>query len=214
VEDGSGSDNANIVQYTCDDDAWRQSWELVDLGNGYLQIKNRNSGKCMRASDGSLVQYTCDDSYWTEMFTREEAGSSYYLLKNRDAGTCLRVENSASADGTNIVLDDCDADYWSQQFAFSSLKSTQAIPGNLASEITDVLEIWPTLVGSYLNITLGNGHEKGTTINIYSSTGKLILRQKLTGESNTLNVEALPSGIYLLKTSAFGVQKTKKFMKK
>jgi pectate lyase len=116
VKDSSNADNADIIQESCNSSSASQQFTIDDLGNGYFHIRNSASGKCLRASGSNVVQYTCYNNYWTEMFAREYVNDGHYIYRNRHSNSCLRVQNSSGSNGASIVLDSCNANFWSQQF--------------------------------------------------------------------------------------------------
>src|SRR5262249_13201745 len=72
VAGGSPYPNAAVVQWPCYGGA-DQYWTMVDVGNGYFQLINYNSGMCLGVSNRSVsagpktVQWPCSgpgDQYW------------------------------------------------------------------------------------------------------------------------------------------------------
>ena len=59
--------------------------------------------------------------------------------------------------------------------------------------------IYPNPAKNELNIRYGNGVVNGDDINIYSSSGQLILRSKISSETERLDIAQLPAGVYLIK---------------
>lgn len=216
IQDGSTSDNANILQQDCNGTYWRQQWLLNDLGNGYFQIKSRHSGKCMRASGDNIVQYTCYDDYWTEMFTREATSDGYFIYRNRDTNKCLRVQNSATGSGVSIVLDDCNSSFTSQQFERVRLAGTASASVAAASIATDELaldhlSVYPTIVTNELNVNLAENISE-VELQVLNSTG-IVMTMPLNG-SNTLDLSGLQPGLYIVKVITGDQSGTYKIIKK
>ena len=195
----SQSDGADIIQWTSNG-GYNQQWEMLDAGSGYVFLKVRHSGKCMRGLNGNVIQYTCNSGYWSEMFERIDAGSGYYILKNRHTQTCLRVENSSGSDGASIILDNCNTGYWSQQFSFSSAKSTDESIG-LIDPISDVT-VYPNPANDYLNVVLPSDMQEGVSIRIVNNIGQMVIDQtQLNGPVNTIDISSLNAGMYIVQIS-------------
>ncbi|MEU8006827.1 RICIN domain-containing protein [Catellatospora sp. NPDC049111] len=92
----------------CEDNVFAdQYWEFVPLGNGYHQIRNRNSDKCLRMPNNSLntnaTQYTCSTADtssipWSQQWEAIEEGDwGDIMLKNRSSGKCLISQSGTTA---------------------------------------------------------------------------------------------------------------------
>ncbi|MBN1184576.1 MAG: RICIN domain-containing protein [Bacteroidales bacterium] len=216
VEGKSTSDNANIIQWSCNGGT-NQQWSIEDAGNGYIYIKAVHSGKCMRAVNGNIVQYTCNTGWWSEMFSRVDAGSGYYLIKNRSTGTCLRVKDGSTSDGASIVLYDCNSNYWSEMFSFTSVKNASVnIDENLIIEKKNILSIYPNPVIKSLYVYLPENYRENISIAIYNSNGGQIFM-----ESNIINaidykidVSTLNPGIYIITVFNGSERMSQKFSKR
>lgn len=202
VSSKSTSDNADIIQYTCNGGT-NQQWSLQDAGSGYYRFVARHSGKCMRGLNGNVIQYTCNDGWWSEMFERIDAGSGYYILRNRSTETCLRVENSSGSDGASIILATCNTDYWSQQFSFSELKSADEVTETIETiEPISEITIYPNPANNYLNVALADRIQETISIRIVNSLGQIVIEKtNLSGELNTIDISSLGSGMYIVQVS-------------
>ncbi|MCW3785337.1 cellulase family glycosylhydrolase [Plebeiibacterium sediminum] len=216
LQDGSYSNYANIIQADCNSSYWSQQWTLSNIGDGYFLIKSKKSGKCMRAVDGNIVQYDCEEGYWSEMFSREATSDGYYIYINRSTNQCLRVENSSSATGASIVLDDCNANYSSQQFIRNSLKSATVASEDLAENEdafpTDVYAVYPTSSSGLLNVNLPDDYNQQAVVSIYSTSGSMVMKVKLT--ESVLDISSLTKGLYLVLIQDGGKTYTHKIVKK
>ncbi|MGC3979415.1 MAG: T9SS type A sorting domain-containing protein [Paludibacteraceae bacterium] len=72
---------------------------------------------------------------------------------------------------------------------------------------SNVISVYPNPASDY--IALKNLPEKSPQINIYSTTGVLIVSFQMNSSSETINVSALPKGVYLVKVNSL----TAKFIK-
>lgn len=70
--------------------------------------------------------------------------------------------------------------------------------------------VYPNPANQQLTVTTS---EAGQAIAIYNTQGKLISTQTMQGNAETLNVAALPSGVYYIEVSGKNNTARKKFVK-
>ncbi|WP_452231530.1 leucine-rich repeat domain-containing protein [Lacinutrix sp. MEBiC02595] len=112
---------------------------------------------------------------------------------------CILVDNAAWSTANWTYID-----------ANSTFVNNETECSNL--DVTDhsfefALSVYPNPTDSYLNI---EGNEKLLTISIYNLLGKKMIATKCT---NKIDVQGLPSGVYLIRLSDSMRQITKKFIK-
>jgi hypothetical protein len=64
---------------------------------------------------------------------------------------------------------------------------------------SDKVSVYPNPTTGLLNITLTGALGQHTTIELYDAIGKLVVKQSLTDELNSINISDLTNGIYLFK---------------
>jgi subtilisin-like proprotein convertase family protein len=74
------------------------------------------------------------------------------------------------------------------------------------------IKIYPNPATTTLQL-IGNSTYKNASVQILNSKGQLMQSSTLINTNTTLNIETLPTGIYLLKISKDGVTETQKFIK-
>ncbi len=110
VYGGSTCNNTRIVQWAGHSGA-HQQWKFSSVGNGFVKIMSRNSGKyiaCHSTSKGSAV-YQYD--YYTGGYKDwkiECVTGGFYKITHRASGKVLDVENSCLADGGKVQIWDCN----------------------------------------------------------------------------------------------------------
>ncbi|GAA3647809.1 hypothetical protein GCM10022224_008240 [Nonomuraea antimicrobica] len=96
----------------------------VDFGTHGYQLKNQQTGKCLRplnSSTGyaSIVQATCTklmtDQQWVFEEIQPESEPSRYRLKNRWSGLCMAVVEASGAAGARIVQSTCSTSFNANQ---------------------------------------------------------------------------------------------------
>jgi hypothetical protein len=120
VHGESLSDGASVVQWG-PNGGTNQKWWSREIGNGYHNIINQNSGKCLNVPDSSsqegakVTQWTCnedDNQQWKFV----GIGEGYYQLKARHSNKCLNVANSVKAFGGELEQRNCISSTKSMQW--------------------------------------------------------------------------------------------------
>jgi glucosylceramidase len=121
ISGGSTAFGALTLEWDCSGNA-DQQWRLVDVGNLYWQVIDRNSGLCLdvrggQAVEGSRVdQELCDQSKPTQRWTQSVANSDTLQFWLQDGqGMCLALSPNTSANGTAIIIGYCSdttAKFW------------------------------------------------------------------------------------------------------
>ncbi|MEQ3661214.1 MAG: subtilisin-like proprotein convertase family protein [Flavobacterium sp.] len=123
--------------------------------------------------------------------------------------------NSLSADGTWIlrVVDAYNGDGGSINavtLSFCNIEQSLSTPSNALSNLT----IYPNPSKGIVNINLNIAVTGETTYTLYDVQGRKILDKKSTNSSETLNVEQLNDGIYLLSIKNGDLESTHKIVVK
>ncbi|MEU4157211.1 RICIN domain-containing protein [Actinoplanes sp. NPDC026670] len=111
VKDASKSNGARIQQWTCGSDSHRR-WIANDLGNGYVQYANVNSGRCLQAIWGtiSVTQTDCnasDQSQWWRWAPANNLGDQWLVNPTPWGDSCLALIPFSWLNGRIIGLADC-----------------------------------------------------------------------------------------------------------
>jgi hypothetical protein len=102
---GSTAEFAPVILYDRYSGVWDQHWVIVNDSAGYVEIRNRNSGKCMEdayfgtANGSAVVQYTCwggDNQKW---IVAPSGTSGYFDIINKHSGKSLDVPNWNNVNG-------------------------------------------------------------------------------------------------------------------
>ncbi len=81
---------------------------------------------------------------------------------------------------------------------------------HLEKGTTSAIQLFPNPVSDVLNLDIPEIQYDGELINIYSSTGHLVLAKAAQKGINTINMTKLPSGVYLIRISDFSSMLVKK----
>ena len=110
---GSKDNNAQVVQYLCDDDPSRLwAFSLVN-GDDISQIINMNSGLCLTvagggtASNTTAVQYTCDDDP-SRRWRMTSNDDRTFRLVNMNSNLCLTIAGGGIGRNQTAVQYPCD----------------------------------------------------------------------------------------------------------
>jgi len=169
---------------------------LIGDYNDYLNGTSSESCNCTISPYKNFMDDSADYTPLTQNLTSsgwdphpiiEHVIISNELTANYVANSAARELSVAQGipDFYDTTTDHIPVSTW---FQFPTLSS----PSYTANTFT----VYPNPVKDVLNIT-GNGMAAGTTTEIYDLAGRRIFHEKLSGA--TLNVSALPAGIYMLK---------------
>ncbi|APZ47605.1 hypothetical protein BW723_15500 [Polaribacter reichenbachii] len=210
VDGASDLNDTNIIQKTSNNTNISQQFEVSNI-NGYYFIVNKGSGKALRASGDNVIQFTFDATYWSEMFSRIDAVDGHYLFKNRNTSKCMSVENNSSLDGASIVLQNCDENDSSQQFALNKLNIT--LSSESISFKNKNYNIYPTITSNNINIDFSDTLISKTKLTVSNINGKKVFSKTLTDKKNELDFSNFSSGIYFLKLVNSKLDETVKIIK-
>ena len=103
-----------------------QRWDFINLGGGYYQIKNQNSGKCLDKSmdngnvDGALVyQYSCSANHPSnQVWYLDNLGlNGYPHIRSKADNRCLDIRGKVDADDATVQVWSCNSVGWNQAWA-------------------------------------------------------------------------------------------------
>lgn len=104
-------DGGAAVQWGCHGGA-NQRWEYVDVGGGYYELRNGQSGKCLEVYGWStedaahVVQWDCHGGA-NQLWRYVEVGGGLHELQNAHSGKCLEVYGWESGDGARLSQWSC-----------------------------------------------------------------------------------------------------------
>ncbi|CAM3826764.1 alpha-galactosidase [Kibdelosporangium persicum] len=109
----STEDGADVVQWTANGQN-NQRWELRDIGGGFANVANVNSGKCLDVYGGPdatgdgvrVTQWTCHTGT-NQQWQLQDTGDGHLRLVARHSGKCLTIQNAAATDGALAVQMTC-----------------------------------------------------------------------------------------------------------
>lgn len=113
---GGGTDNnAEVVQFPCDDHPSR-FWSFAAVnGTDIFHVKNVNSGLCLTVAGGGTVrnttsvQYPCDNDP-SRRWRYARVDDSTFQLVNVNSGLCLTIAGGGTVRNTVAVQFPCDGD--------------------------------------------------------------------------------------------------------
>lgn len=111
VVKGSKETGARVHQWDCERDP-SQLWASIDLGNGFVQFVNKNSGKCLSLVWGTLVvdQQSCnatDQRQWWQWAPADVFGNLVLVTPPAGGSACLALLPFSHRNGTRIGIADC-----------------------------------------------------------------------------------------------------------
>jgi cytolethal distending toxin subunit A len=164
IAGGGTTNNAEVVQYLCDDHPSR-FWTLsVVQGTDIVHVKNVNSGLCLTVAGGGTdrnvtsVQYPCDD-HPSRRWRYTGVDDKTFRLVNVNSNLCLTIAGGGSNANDRAVQFPCDG-HPSRDWRFRIISAT-AEP-RVPEELTSGARVALVNANSGLCLTIAGG---GTTNN-------------------------------------------------
>jgi len=76
----------------------------------------------------------------------------------------------------------------------------------------DDFKVYPNPASLFVNIEFDNLPETGTTIEIIDVNGKSLIKKTLESRTNTIEINQLSTGMYILRVNSTQYHKTKKLI--
>ena len=140
----SGSDGAQVQQYSCNGTGANQKFSIEAVGANY-RLKANNSGKCLgvannASNDGALLEQRTCGSNNSQLFSLNSKGTGLFEIKNVQSGKCVDIQAGGTADGQRAQLYTCrgTANQTFQTPGFTSGSSTttsSVTPSSLWSQL-------------------------------------------------------------------------------
>ena len=148
------ADNTTVLLYTESSTSTPQMWTLVDLGNGYYNIRSRHADKSLQplnslgADNTSAVIFTANADSYAQQWSLIDVGSGYLNIQNRLTGKSLQPLNSGTANNTAVITYTTDLSQQSQQWQFVGYSVPTSITPSLSVNGRD----WMQIDRAFLNI--------------------------------------------------------------
>ena len=190
-------------------DDWVQ-WEKIPTTNGYFYLKNKATGKYIRPAnddDAATVwqvptDFTGTYTQWMEV----PAGGDFYYLQNRSTGKFIRPLND-TPDAPILQQPSTWTGDWTQW-------TIEAVPAPKLQTEDIAFNLYPNPAEDYIHIDIQDTWENAR-ITIYDVSGKLLMQQAITSETQDISVENLKAGMYILGLNIDdGKYATKRFVVK
>jgi hypothetical protein len=198
--DNNNTDNQTaIVQYDDEYMDATQIWTLTEIGGEkgvYSICTSVNKRQGMDVADwsknnGAQVQLYEYNGQRNQQFIVVEKGDGYYQFVSRLSGKVIEIPSSSKDNGEWIKLYDNNGTN-TQQWKFVSpsvytgIVNTESLSGmNLRKE------------GNTIIVTGAKGKE----LTIYDVSGRLIRRERVLSNVNSISIYDQPSGIYVIKVA-------------
>lgn len=207
----SGEWSSSSVTHTNTED---NPWWQVDLGStysiDYIQIWNRTDC-CMER----LTNFTVSVINSSGSTTFSESYSSY-----PDASVSVDAEG-ASGQIVQIQLDDsnpislAEVQVFGSEVALSTKSTSESdknIGRSISSETENIIYIYPNPVTSIFNIKMSTLQE--SQVNIINCTGQIVKSENISTMQSTIDVNDIPSGLYIIQIVSDNQMYSKRIIKK
>ncbi|KAA1248033.1 RICIN domain-containing protein [Aquimarina sp. RZ0] len=208
---GSSANGAKIVNHPVRTGDARE-WRFVDVGNGYSEIKNVRSGRCIAVPGGNtangvkLVQWDCR-GYQDQHWKRVARDNGQFSFQNLKTGKCIDLSGGNTGDNVQFQQWDCSSGNRNQRFYILS-PGSRAFSNDIPFDDALGEIIFADAEG---NLNISNSSKGTFSIRIIDMTGRTIQSHQVKSGGDDIIIELgnnLPSGIYAVK---IGNRNAKKF---
>ena len=215
--------NGSNVTLAADTDQNNQRWLLSKQANGYYRLTSAAGvNQCLDAAGWGTKNSTNVLTWWAASngqsnqewkIALEDKAKGYYSLTPRhaeEAGLAMRLDvagNSTNV-GANFYL-------WTshggnnQRFILEKINNVSKRTVNTIDHKTAA--VYPNPATSVF--TVNNPNMTFTAIQVIDVQGKIVLEQKLTAPQQTINIQNLTKGLYLVKSLGNGETGIHKLLK-
>jgi uncharacterized protein (TIGR02145 family) len=185
----------NITPYIAPD----ESYLIYTHSNGYYEHL--------------YISFSKGDNGWTEPINMDRSGANI----NRLYQTCPKL----SPDGKYLFYNSHNPDYadssdiyWVSTSIIDTLKKI-AFPTTVVNtpETENLISVFPNPSKNVFAITLESIPVFNTSAEIYSSNGKMVLKQMLNNSTSTIDLSGFSAGLYFLKVNTGSAIMNKKIIK-
>jgi arabinan endo-1,5-alpha-L-arabinosidase len=209
---GATADGANVAQWT-GGTSNNQRW-VVTFADGFYKLRAVTGGKYVdsinRTADGSIVGQWTNSASPNQQWTITATGSFYKVI-NRTNGKALDTGGS-TADGAAMQ-------FWTsgssnnQQWTFEMISTSTGLMSMSAEEPLSNEETLLTEEGSEvhfyqdpvardLTVVLPEAYVGDKVINLLDGAGRVVLSETFYDSKYQLNLQDLPSGMYILRVTS------------
>ncbi len=145
----------------------------------------------LSAQAGFASYFWSDSTSLNPLITSDSAVAAtyYYTVTVNDGNGC-----SATSDSVSVIVDMC----------FSILENENEL----------IMNIFPVPASDFMDINFSNfSHNENAALEVYSSSGELIMKESIQNNNFRLNIKKLSPGIYILQVRVDGKISERKFLK-
>ena len=191
--------------------------ELWDINfRNYSNVKIDNNSrlkltcKLIMAPQGRVVVKSGSNLVIEGADVRSANDSSWNGIKVEGTGYCLILPDTKIDNGYFYVYaDDTPLPVTKNMADTQVIKPEAKLKGEVKPAASDLFKIYPNPTGDFINIRT---NEEIISVSVYNASGNRIINHA--GSTNRIDVQAVPSGMYLLEIRTKNKMITEKFIKK
>ena len=204
-------DAGDRVKYSATATGSRYEWELEDIGSGQVEIRNVGTGEYMHIENlAGYVQATARTVGWySSRWVSEDTGDGYVRIRNVWQGNqYIHVENlSGDAQHGTIYPVWASAQWVLEPVNTSAARSSATL--TVGSESTTT--VYPNPVESgYLDVVVEGANASAQALRLYTLTGELVAETIARSARTRLDIQDVPTGVYVLKVGSGLSQEARK----
>ncbi|SHJ76412.1 Por secretion system C-terminal sorting domain-containing protein [Reichenbachiella agariperforans] len=216
---GNHSNGATIELYT-NVNHNNLTWTEIDRGNGYYSYQKKGTNYCIDGGSGGangqdVYLWSCSDNNQNQHWKKIDVGGGHYLLQKRNAPNYAIDGGGGGAINQNVYLWTMNTNNQNQHWRFDAVSSSAREISNLEPEILESaeLKLYPNPASDHLTVELSEHAYRSFVL--YNIDGKVYKDGDIDPDLQTLDIDlnALHSGVYILKLEGDSTAKTLKVMK-
>lgn len=196
----------NLLTCTSTTQGNTEEFSIVDVDSGLVALKG-NNGKYVSYGTDNLLYCTASEIGISEKFTMTDYCGVISLRGNNNL--YVSSENGATS---GMPINRQTAQAW-EYFNWTYIRDLEDIVTSIQEELGNSgFKLFPNPAQNIINISslALNGN---ISIIIYDLTGKIVIKTTLKGSQSTINIESIPTGIYLMTIIDSSKSNTFKFIK-
>ncbi len=195
-------DAGSNVGYSSSAGGSSYEWELEDVGEGYVEIRNVGTGEYMHIENltGRIQSTSRTFGWYSSRWEIVDVDGTHSRIRNAWQGNqYVHVENLVGEAQYGTI----DPSWWSAQWELESTSSSRKDLTNIESRNQDKINIYPNpIIDNVLHIS---HHSEGESqIEIIDLSGTVVYSIEMEGGQLSIDMTSISNGIYMIKISGIG----------
>lgn len=199
-----GGNGQNVYLWSANNNNINQQWEEINRGGGYYSYKKRNTNFCLDGGNGgsngqNVYLWTCAGNNQNQHWRKVNVGNGKFRLEKRNASGFSIDGNNGGGDGQNLYLWASSNGNQNQHWQFTTIQSGKnAFIGPQEKPTVSQIEIYPNPSKGAFNISFDQKVNRASAI-LTDVSGRIVYQTQIKNTTKqSINIQGLPRGIYIL----------------